>query len=148
MAISTVPVAGDLAAFVLTMYAIKKAKEVGVPNHKLAPVLKLAAMDAVVGFIPVAGTIFDVMIRPSQKALEVVHEHIREEYQIQTDHHIVHPFLHESLQEKQKNSAFWRNPIVAWIWIHIPDLLGVLVVLLFIFSIVTGIYFILGWIKA
>lgn len=144
-ALSTIPVAGDIAGFVLTLYAIKKAKEVGVPNHKLTPVIKLAAMDAVVGFIPVAGTVFDIFIRPSKKALDVVHEHIKEEYQIQNDHHVVHPFLHEALEKKQKNSAFWRNPIVSWVWIHIPDILGAMFILLFIFAVVMGMYWLMQW---
>ena len=123
-ALSTIPVAGDIAGFVLTCYAVVKAKQISVPQHKLNGVIKLAAMDAVVGFIPVAGTIFDIFIRPSRKALAVVHDHIREEYDVHTDHHVVHPFLHEKLEQKQQNSAFWRNPVVAWIWIHIPDILG------------------------
>ena len=144
-ALSTIPVAGDVAGFILTLYAIKKAKEVGVPNEKLAPVVKLAAMDAIVGFIPVAGTIFDVFIRPSKKALEVVHGHIQEEYQIQSDHHVVHPFLHEALEQKQQTSAFWRNPVVAWVWIHIPDILGVLFIVLFVIAIITGFYWISSW---
>ncbi|WP_410318307.1 DUF4112 domain-containing protein [Klebsiella pneumoniae] len=55
-----------------------KAKQIGVPQHKLTPVIKLAVVDAVVGFVPVAGTIFDIFIRPSRKALDVVHTHIRE----------------------------------------------------------------------
>lgn len=130
-ALSTIPIAGDIAGFVLTCYAIYKAKEIGVPQKKLTPVIKLAVTDAVVGFIPVAGTVFDVFIRPSRKALDVVHDHIREEYKIETDHHVVHPFLHENLERKQQNSAFWRNPVVAWIWIHIPDILGTLFLLLF-----------------
>ena len=129
-ALSTIPVAGDVAGFVLTCYAVYKAKQIGVPQSKLNGVVKLAVMDAVVGFIPVAGTIFDIFIRPSRKALDVVHEHIRTEYQIQTDDHVVHPFLHEKLEQKQQNSAFWRNPIVAWIWLHIPDLLGLLVLII------------------
>lgn len=141
-ALSTIPVAGDIAGFILTLYAIKKAKEVGVPNDKLTPVIKLAAMDAVVGFIPVLGTVFDVFIRPSKKALEVVHGHIQQEYQIKSDHHLVHPFLHEALEEKQKRSAFWRNPIMAWIWIHIPDILGVL---FFLFAVIAGIYWVQSW---
>ena len=58
-ALSTIPVAGDIAGFVLTSYAIYKARQIGVSNEKLKPVLKMAVMDAVVGFIPVAGTIFD-----------------------------------------------------------------------------------------
>ncbi|MCL6233005.1 DUF4112 domain-containing protein [Acinetobacter amyesii] len=137
-ALSTIPVAGDIAGFVLTCYAVYKAKQIGVPQAKLNGVMKLAVIDAVVGFIPVAGTIFDVFIRPSRKALDVVHTHIREEYQISTDQHVVHPFLHEKLEQKQQQSAFWRNPVVAWIWIHIPDILGMIFLLVFIFAIYMG----------
>ncbi|MFV5490051.1 DUF4112 domain-containing protein [Acinetobacter sp. ASP199] len=137
-ALSTVPVAGDLAGFALTCYAIYKARQIGVPQSKLNPVIKLAAMDAVVGFIPVAGTIFDIFIRPSRKALDIVHEHIREEYQIHTDRHVVHPFLHEKLEQKQQQSAFWRNPVVAWIWIHIPDILGTIFLIVFVLAIGWG----------
>lgn len=137
-ALSTIPVAGDIAGFVLTCYAVVKARQIGVPQNKLNGVIKLAAMDAVVGFIPVAGTIFDVFIRPSRKALAVVHDHIREEYDIQSDHHVVHPFLHENLEKKQQNSAFWRNPVVAWIWIHIPDILGLFFLIIFAVAIWFG----------
>lgn len=133
-ALSTIPVAGDVAGFVLTCYAIHKAKQIGVPQHKLTPVMKLAVMDAVVGFIPIVGTVFDIFIRPSRKALDVVHQHIRDEYQIQADDHVVHPFLHEKLEQKQQNSVFWRNPVVAWLWLHIPDLLG-LIFLVVLFSV-------------
>ncbi|MFW1859674.1 DUF4112 domain-containing protein [Acinetobacter defluvii] len=129
-ALSTIPVAGDVAGFILTCYAIYKAKQLDVPQSKLNGVLKLAMMDAVVGFIPVLGTLFDIFIRPSRKALDVVHEHIQAEYQIKTEDHVIHPFLHERLEQKQQHSAFWRNPVVAWLWIHIPDLLGIVVLIL------------------
>ena len=147
-ALSTIPVAGDIAGFVLTCYAVYKAKQIGVPQAKLNGVMKLAVMDAVVGFIPVAGTIFDVFIRPSCKALDVVHTHIREEYQISTDQHVVHPFLHEKLEEKQQHSAFWRNPVIAWLWIHIPDILGMIFLLVFIFAIYMGGSLLWQWLKA
>ncbi|WP_180073249.1 MULTISPECIES: DUF4112 domain-containing protein [unclassified Acinetobacter] len=147
-ALSTIPVAGDIAGFVLTCYAVYKAKQIGVPQAKLNGVMKLAVIDAVVGFIPVAGTIFDVFIRPSRKALDVVHTHIREEYQISTDQHVVHPFLHEKLEEKQQQSAFWRNPVIAWLWIHIPDILGMIFLLVFIFAIYMGGSLLWQWLKA
>ncbi|WP_180093735.1 MULTISPECIES: DUF4112 domain-containing protein [unclassified Acinetobacter] len=147
-ALSTIPVAGDIAGFVLTCYAVYKAKQIGVPQAKLNGVMKLAVIDAVVGFIPVAGTIFDVFIRPSRKALDVVHTHIREEYQISTDQHVVHPFLHEKIEQKQQQSAFWRNPVVAWIWIHIPDILGMIFLLVFIFAIYMGGSLLWQWLKA
>lgn len=146
-ALSTVPVAGDLAGFALTCYAIYKARQIGVPQSKLNPVIKLATMDAVVGFIPVAGTIFDIFIRPSRKALDIVHNHIREEYQIHTDRHVVHPFLHEKLEQKQQQSAFWRNPVIAWIWIHIPDILGTIFLILFVLAIGWGGMALYQWIS-
>ncbi|WP_313033143.1 DUF4112 domain-containing protein [Acinetobacter sp.] len=144
-ALSTIPVAGDVAGFVLTCYAIYKAKQIGVPQSKLNPVVKLAMMDAVVGFIPVAGTVFDIFLRPSRKALAIVHEHIREEYQIRSDVHVVHPFLHESLERRQQSSAFWRNPVVVWIWLHLPDLLGVIFIVLLVIAMWLGLSWLWQW---
>ena len=144
-ALSTIPVAGDVAGFALTCYAIYKAKQIGVPQSKLTPVLRLAMMDAVVGFIPVAGTIFDVFIRPSRKALAIVHDHIREEYQIRSESHVTHPFLHERLEQKQQSSAFWRNPVVAWVWLHLPDLLGVIVIILLAIAMWLGLSWLWQW---
>ena len=137
-ALSTIPFAGDVAGFVLTLYAFKKAREVGVPQYKLKGVVRLAIMDMLVGFVPIVGTLFDVFIRPSRKTLDIVHEHIREEYQVYSDTHVVHPFLHESLEQKQKTSAFWRNPIVSWIWLRIPDLLGIAVLILLVIAVWAG----------
>ena len=137
-ALSTIPFAGDVAGFVLTLYAFKKAREVGVPQYKLKGVVRLAIMDMLVGFVPIVGTLFDVFIRPSRKTLDIVHEHIREEYQVYSDIHVVHPFLHESLEQKQKTSAFWRNPIVSWIWLRIPDLLGIAVLILLLVAVWAG----------
>ena len=144
-ALSTIPVAGDVAGFILTCYAVYKAKQIGVPQSKLNGVLKLAVMDGVVGLIPIVGTIFDIFIRPSRRALEVVHDHIRTEYQIQSDDHVMHPFLHEKLEQKQQNSAFWRNPIVAWLWLHIPDLLGLMVLILIGFAMWFGLNILWDW---
>ncbi|MFH7803789.1 DUF4112 domain-containing protein [Acinetobacter sp. BSP-53] len=144
-ALSTIPVAGDVAGFALTCYAIYKAKQIGVPQNKLTPVLRLAMMDAVVGFISVAGTIFDVFIRPSRKALTIVHDHIREEYQIRSESHVTHPFLHERLEQKQQSSAFWRNPVVAWVWLHLPDLLGVIVIILLAIAMWLGLSWLWQW---
>ena len=144
-ALSTIPVAGDVAGFALTCYAIYKAKQIGVPQSKLNSVMNLAMMDAVIGTIPVIGTVFDIFIRPSRRALTVVHEHIRAEYQIQSDSHVLHPFLHESLENKQQTSAFWRNPVVAWIWLHIPDLLGAIVLVLMLIAMWFGLSWLWHW---
>ena len=147
-ALSTIPIAGDAAGFILTCYAIYKAKQIGVPQHKLSPVLKMAMIDAVVGFIPILGTVFDIFIRPSRKALDVVHEHIRTEYQISSESHVMHPFLHENLEKKQQQSAFWRNPAVAWIWLHLPDLLGLLFIVLLGFAMWMGGVWLWQWFQS
>lgn len=147
-ALSTIPIAGDAAGFVLTCYAIYKAKQIGVPQHKLNPVLKMAMVDVVVGFIPILGTIFDIFIRPSRKALDVVHEHIRTEYDIQSESHVIHPFLHENLEKKQQQSAFWRNPIVSWLWLHLPDLLGLIFIVLLGFAMWMGGTWLWNWFQA
>ena len=144
-ALSTIPIAGDVAGFILTCYAVYKAKQIGVPQEKLNGVLKLAVLDGVVGCIPIAGTVFDIFIRPSRKALDVVHEHIRNEYQISSDDHVTHPFLHEKLEQKQQHSTFWRNPVIAWLWIHIPDILGLTVVILFALAIWFGVQVLWDW---
>lgn len=147
-ALSSIPVAGDIAGFVLTCYAVVKAKQIGVPQKQLNGVIKLAAIDGVVGLIPVVGTLFDIFIRPSRKALEVVHEHIRTEYQISSDQHVVHPFLHEKLEQKQQHSTFWRNPVVAWIWIHIPDILGLIFLAVFAFALCLAVSWLWQWFQA
>ena len=146
-ALSTVPFAGDIAGFVLTLYAFKKAKEVGVPAAKLTPAIKWAIADMLVGFVPVLGTLIDIFIRPSRKALDIVHQHIRDEYQVQSDIHVVHPFLHESLEQKHQNSAFWRNPVVSWLWLHIPDILGLVFLLGFVLLMVLGGQWLWQWLQ-
>lgn len=144
-ALSTVPVAGDVVGFVLTLYAFKKAKEIGVPQYKLNSALRLAVIDMVVGFIPVLGTVFDIFIRPSRKTLEIVHQHIREEYQLNNDIHVMHPFLHEALEQRQQKSAIWRNPLISWIWLRIPDILGAIFLIALVTFMVWGIRWMMSW---
>ena len=129
-ALSTVPVLGDMAGLVLTSYAFILGRRLGVPSHKMTPAVKLAFVDMVVGIIPVAGTVMDIFIRPSRKTLDIVHEHIVQEYGIESTAHIERPFLHEALEAKQRESSLWRNPIMAWLYLHIPDILGVIVIVI------------------
>lgn len=123
-ALSSAPVIGDMAGLVLTGYAFALGLKIGVPARKMMPAVQLAIIDMIIGIVPAAGTLLDVFIRPSRKTVEIVHEHIREHYEIENDLHIGRPFLHESLEKKQQRSGFWRNPVISWVYLHIPDLLG------------------------
>ncbi len=129
-ALSTIPVAGDVAGLLLTGYAFVLGRRLGVPAAKLIPAIRLALIDLVVGVVPVAGTVMDVFLRPSRKTLEIVRAHLKTEYGIEETAHIERPFIHQALQKKQQRSKFWRNPVMAWVYLHIPDILGLIVLIL------------------
>ncbi|MEN2750232.1 DUF4112 domain-containing protein [Psychrobacter sp. FBL11] len=143
-ALSTIPLAGDLAGLALTSYAFILGRQLGVPAHKMTPAVRLALIDMVVGIVPGIGTLLDIFIRPSRKTLGIVHEHLHHEYGITETMHMDRPFLHQSLEDKQQQSRFWRNPIIAWLYLHIPDILG-LVVLIFV---VWGLWTVMSWLVA
>lgn len=124
-ALSTIPIAGDIAGLLLTGYAFWLGIKMGVPINKLTPALRLAFIDMIVGIVPGAGTLMDIFIRPSRRTLEIVRDHIQEEYGVTETSHLDRPFMHQSLQNKQQDSKFWRNPVIAWIYLHIPDIFGV-----------------------
>lgn len=143
-ALSTIPLAGDLAGLALTSYAFILGRQLGVPAHKMTPAVRLALIDMVVGIVPGIGTLLDIFIRPSRKTLGIVHEHLQDEYGITDTMHIDRPFLHQSLEDKQRGSRFgffWRNPIVAWLYLHIPDMLGLIVLVV----IGWGLWSFIGW---
>jgi hypothetical protein len=140
-AVGVVPVVGDVAGLALAGYAIVRAKQIGVPLHKLTPAIRLAFLDIGVGFVPMVGDMADVFIRPSRRAVNIVNDHLRELHGIESTDHTDHPVLHRVLEQKQQQSAFWRNPVVAWFWLRIPDFLGVLVLLWLVFSV----YWVASW---
>ena len=142
-ALSTIPLAGDLAGLALTSYAFVLGRQLGVPAHKMTPAVRLALIDMVVGIVPGIGTILDIFIRPSRKTLGIVHEHLQDEYGITETMHMDRPFLHQSLEDKQQSrfGAFWRNPIVAWLYLHIPDMLGLMVIVI----IGWGLWAVISW---
>ena len=129
-ALSTIPLAGDLAGLALTSYAFILGRQLGVPVQKMLPAVRLALIDMVVGVVPVVGTLLDIFIRPSRKTLSIVHQHLHDEYGITETTHMDRPFLHQQLEDKQQRSRFWRNPIIAWVYLHLPDLLGIVVIAL------------------
>ena len=138
-ALSTIPLAGDLAGLALTSYSFVLGRQLGVPTSKMTPAVRLALIDMVVGIVPGIGTLLDVFIRPSRKTLEIVHQHLQDEYGITETTHIDRPFLHQSLEDKQRRSGFWRNPLVAGIYLHIPDILGLIVIAVIIWGLWAGI---------
>ena len=64
--LSIVPVAGDLAGAVLSLYPVVEAYRLGVSWRTLATMLSLVAVDAVIGSVPVAGSVFDALWRANE----------------------------------------------------------------------------------
>ncbi|WP_435979050.1 DUF4112 domain-containing protein [Psychrobacter sp. DM4] len=143
-ALSTIPIAGDLAGLALTSYAFVLGRQLGVPARKMTPAVQMALADMVVGIIPGVGTVIDVFLRPSRKTLGIVHQHIQDEYGIKDTMHIDRPFLHQSLEDKQQQNRIWRNPIVAWLYLHIPDILGMLVIAFVVLGLWTAMRLLIG----
>ena len=143
-ALSTIPLAGDLAGLALTSYAFILGRQLGVPMHKMTPAVRLALVDMVVGIIPGIGTLLDIFIRPSRKTLDIVHKHLHDEYGITDTIHMDRPFLHQLLEDKQKHSGFWRNPVIAWLYLHIPDILGLIVIVI----IGWGLWAVISWLTS
>ena len=114
----------------MTGYAFKMGHEMGVPKSKMIPAVRLAILDLFIGFIPIVGTIVDIFLQPSRRTLEIVHKHIAVTHDLPNDFHVRRPYLQKSLERKQATSKFWRNKIVAWLWLHIPDFIGLMVLLL------------------
>lgn len=129
-ALSTIPFVGDIVGLIMTGYAFKIGNEMGVPKTKMIPAVRLAIADLFIGFIPVVGTIVDIFLQPSRRTLEIVHKHIAAAHDLPNDFHVRRPYLQKSLERKQAKSRFWQNKIVQWFWLHIPDFIGLMVLML------------------
>lgn len=143
-ALSTIPLAGDLAGLALTSYAFILGRQLGVPAHKMTPAVRLALIDMVVGIIPGIGTLLDIFLRPSRKTLDIVHNHLQDEYGITDVTHLDRPFLHQSLENKQQQNAVWRNPVIAWLYLHIPDILGLIFIVLIGWGLWAGLHWLVS----
>lgn len=67
-----VPVGGDAIATLISLYIIGEAARVGVSKSKLALMIGLVAVDAIVGSIPVIGTVFDAVWKANKWNVEML----------------------------------------------------------------------------
>lgn len=69
------PGAGDLLTILTSGYLISRAHALGVPNEKIAAMVRNAVVDAMVGAVPVAGDLFDFAFKANVKNLNLIREH-------------------------------------------------------------------------
>ncbi|GLK56772.1 hypothetical protein JOD31_002807 [Methylopila capsulata] len=72
---SIVPVAGDLSTAVVSAYMIKRAHDLGAPNHILARMVGNVAIDTVVGSVPLIGTVFDFAFKANRRNMTLLKKH-------------------------------------------------------------------------
>jgi Domain of unknown function (DUF4112) len=70
------PIGGDVAGMLISLYVVVKAYEMGVPNSILLKMVGNIAIDTGVGSVPVLGDIFDVFFKSNIRNTDLLHDFI------------------------------------------------------------------------
>lgn len=71
-----VPVLGDAAGAVLSLYILAEARRLGIPGTVMARMLGNIALDSMVGSVPLLGSVFDVAYRANRRNLRLLQDHL------------------------------------------------------------------------
>jgi hypothetical protein len=74
--IGLVPGIGDLVTTGLSLYLVSEARALGAPRRLIWRMLANVALDGVVGAVPLAGDVFDVMWRANRRNMALLREWI------------------------------------------------------------------------
>ncbi|MDS0284592.1 DUF4112 domain-containing protein [Haloarcula onubensis] len=74
--LSLLPVGGDALAAAISLYPIVEAARLGVPKRTLVAMLGLVTVDAVVGSVPVLGSLFDAVWKANEWNRRLLEGHI------------------------------------------------------------------------
>jgi len=74
--LSLLPVGGDALAAVISLYPVLEAARLGAPKRTLAAMLGLVTVDAVVGSIPVLGSVFDAVWKANEWNRRLLERHL------------------------------------------------------------------------
>jgi len=74
--LSVIPVVGNAAGAVLSLYPVAEAYRLGVPNRTLLVMLSLVAVDAVVGSVPILGSVFDALWKANHWNYRLLERHL------------------------------------------------------------------------
>lgn len=73
-----IPGAGDLAGLVASAVVVTQAVRLGARGWMLASMLLNMALDATVGTVPVAGTVFDVVYKANTRTVRLLEQHLED----------------------------------------------------------------------
>lgn len=73
---SIVPVVGDSATAIVSVYMIVEALRFGLPASVIARMAANVGLDWAVGSIPVLGTVFDIAFKANRRNIDLLHRHL------------------------------------------------------------------------
>jgi len=76
--LGVLPVAGDAVTTAISLYIVAEAFRAGVPRSTLVRMLSYVAVDAVVGSVPVLGTVFDAFWKANKWNARLFETHARD----------------------------------------------------------------------
>jgi hypothetical protein len=77
--IGLLPGIGDTLTTALSAWIVYEAHKLGVPRRLIARMIANVALDGVVGAVPLAGDLFDVMWRANRRNIRLLREHLERE---------------------------------------------------------------------
>ncbi|MCA1780310.1 MAG: DUF4112 domain-containing protein [Xanthomonadaceae bacterium] len=110
--IGLVPVIGDFAGLLLSLYVLKQARGVNAPKRVQARMIRNMMIEFVGGLIPVIGDAFDAIFKANTRNTE-----------------LLRAYIHEQLEDVQQNTFPWKTLI--WLSLLFAAL-GALLLALFV----------------
>jgi hypothetical protein len=77
--IGLMPGIGDAITTALSAWIVYEAHRLGAPRRLLARMIANVALDGVVGAVPLAGDVFDVMWRANRRNMRLLRDHLERE---------------------------------------------------------------------
>ena len=74
--VGLLPVVGDLATAAVSLHLVRRAHRLGADRRLASRMVLNVLVDALLGFIPIIGTIFDVFFRANERNLKLLIDHI------------------------------------------------------------------------
>ena len=70
--VGLVPVVGDLATTAASLHLIRCARKLGADGRLVSHMVLNVLVDAIVGAVPIAGTVFDIFFRANERNLKLL----------------------------------------------------------------------------
>lgn len=71
-----IPGIGDLVTGAIGLYIVWEARNIGLPNWKLWRMAGNVGLDSLLGAVPLAGDLFDLLYRSNSRNLKIIKRHL------------------------------------------------------------------------